>query len=63
MLLVCKSCGHMSALPYDRLVRRFGELAEVGAALVYVRCTRCGTTCPEARQAKLCEPGCGRQRG
>ena len=62
-LAVCRKCGHRNALPYDRIVKRFGEAFDAEMAMVFVRCSRCGATCPEAQRAKLCEPGCGRQRG
>jgi hypothetical protein len=62
-VLVCRKCGHVSGLPYGLLLRRFGELFPAEQALGWCKCCRCGAADPEARQAKLCDPGCGRQRG
>jgi ribosomal protein S26 len=62
-VVICRKCSHMAALPYDRLLKRFGELFPADDALIWVRCSECGAQSPEARQMKLCEPGCSRQRG
>jgi hypothetical protein len=26
---ICRDCGHMGALPYDRILKRFGELSRL----------------------------------
>jgi ribosomal protein S26 len=62
-VVICRKCGHMAALPYDRILKRFGELFPAEQAMLWVRCTACGAQCPEDRQMRLCEPGCPRQRG
>ena len=62
-LASCDGCGHMSGLPVRQLIARFGELHTVDAALFSLRCDECKGTKVSARLARLCDPGCGRQRG
>jgi hypothetical protein len=60
---VCRKCGHMAALPYDRLRVRFGESFPADEAMARVRCSECDSPNPDARHLRLCDPGCARQRG
>ena len=60
---ICRGCGYMGALSYDRILARFGELYPAEQAMIWVRCVECGAVNPEARHMRLCEPGCPRQRG
>ena len=62
-LAVCDKCGHASGLPVRLLLRRFGELYPVEHAMFPMRCAECGGQRVSARLARLCDPGCGRQRG
>ena len=62
-LAVCDKCGHASGLPVSLLLRRFGELYPVEHAMFPMRCSECGGERVSARLARLCDPGCGRQRG
>jgi ribosomal protein L40E len=49
MVAVCRKCGHAGALPYDRILRRFGELFPAEDALCWLKCAECGAKNPEAR--------------
>ncbi len=63
-LAVCSACGHMGALPVGLLLARFGELEPVDTALHRLRCDQCREVGKVThRLARLCEPGCHRQRG
>ena len=63
-LAVCSACGHMGALPVGLLVARYGELEPVETALLKMRCDECRVVGRvTSKLVKLCEPGCGRQRG
>jgi hypothetical protein len=35
-VVICRKCGHMAALPYDRLLKRFGELFPADDALIWI---------------------------
>ncbi len=61
-LAICKGCGHYAALPIAQLLARYGELFPVEMALFHVKCTGCGECKVEARLARLCDPGCPKQR-
>ncbi len=62
-LAECRGCGHIAGLPVRQLVRRFGDLHPVEAAMAVLRCDECGGQVIAARLARLCDPGCARQRG
>ena len=62
-LAVCRECGHRGALPVAQLIRRWGELLPIESAMQHLKCSECGRGSVEARNVRLCEPGCPRQRG
>lgn len=63
-LAVCSACGHMGALPVGLMLARYGELEPVETALRKLRCDQCREVGKVShRLARLCEPGCHRQRG
>lgn len=62
-LASCDECGHAAGLPVRQLIARFGELYPIEAALWSMRCDECKGRKVSARLARLCDPGCGRQRG
>jgi len=53
----------MAGLPVRQLIRRYGDLYPVEDALISLRCDDCGSRGVTARLARLCDPGCPRQRG
>ena len=56
-------CGHLTPLPVAALIRRYGELFPIKAAMFHVRCSACGKSgTSETKLLRLCEPGCGRWR-
>jgi len=59
----CSKCGHLGAIPVDRLIRKHGPTMLVEFALAAVRCGSCQGYGATATMLKLCEPGCGKQRG
>jgi hypothetical protein len=57
-------CGHMAPIPVDRLIKRYGELLPVDQAMMRLRCAKCGEVgTAKAKNMRLCEPGCPKQRG
>ena len=62
-LATCDACGHAAGLPVRQLIARFGELYPLDSALWSLRCDECKSSKVSARLARLCDPGCGRQRG
>lgn len=59
---ICRACGHQAVLPAAQLLIRFGELYPLEFALDRLRCSRCNGAGVEAKLARLCDPGCPRQR-
>lgn len=59
----CRACGHQASLPVDTLIARYGELQALEFVLHRLRCTRCQARDVEYRYARLCDPGCAKQRG
>ena len=62
-LAVCDACGHASGLPVRQLLNRYGDLCPVNQAMGHFRCAECQGQRVSAKLARLCDPGCGRQRG
>jgi hypothetical protein len=62
-LAMCDKCGHASGLPVRLLLARYGELCPVEQAMFHFRCAERGEQRVSAKLARLCDPGCGRQRG
>ena len=62
-LAVCDGCGHASGLPVRQLLNRYGDLCPVNQAMGAFRCAECQGQRVTAKLARLCDPGCGRQRG
>ena len=62
-LVRCVACGHQASLPVDALIARYGELQPLEFVLQRLSCTRCSGREVEYRLARLCDPGCGKQRG
>ena len=62
-LAVCDGCGHASGLPVGQLIARYGEDHPLEFATVRLRYGECQGAKVTARLARLCDPGCARQRG
>lgn len=57
-------CGHLAPLPVASLIKRYGELLPIEAALFHLTCSACGRSgAAEVKLIRLCDPGCGRYRG
>ena len=59
----CRDCGHRAALPVAILLRRFGESTPIDRVVGGITCSSCQSHAIEIRAARLCDPGCARQRG
>jgi hypothetical protein len=62
-MAVCQHCGHMGAIPVRQLIRRYGELYPIDTVMMTLKCDECGKSRAEPPLCRLCDPGCGRQRG
>ena len=63
MTVRCRGCGHRAALPVALLLQRHGASAPADRVAASLRCGACRGRAVEIRSARLCDPGCARQRG
>ena len=61
---VCGGCSNIAALPIGLLAQKLGEDHPAEFAMRAVRCSVCGEKGKvKHKLMRLCEPGCGKQRG
>ena len=59
-LAICTACGHRDALPFDRLLRRFGPDHPIADALSVLKCSACGQAGAVRFQlTRICDGECG----